>query len=184
MVPAGPGRVRGRAAATARHRHPPERTILYAAILLLTLPAAVLLAAKAVHLLATRRVGYARTRPGRCGEAATLCLCVFVVTLAVGNLSGFDTRPTRACVTARTGHDAVRSYHYAADAGITIDSRPLPPSVLCTWPDGATVQLVPSWVDPVLLLSLAGAVAYVAMGCRAAVREGRRTRPGAPPAIV
>ncbi|MCX5385269.1 hypothetical protein [Streptomyces sp. NBC_00083] len=157
--------------------HPsPEPTILYTAILLLTLPATALLLAKAVHLLATRRAGYARTRPGRCAEAATLCLSVAVVTLTFANLSGFDTRPTRACVTARTGRDAAQAYRDGGNDGITIVSRTLPPSTLCTWPDGTTVQLVPSWVDPVLLLSLAGAAGSAAMGCRAAVGKGRSGR--------
>ncbi|MET9695994.1 hypothetical protein ABZY31_03575 [Streptomyces sp. NPDC006529] len=133
------------------------------AAIVLSVPAAALLVAKVVHLLVRRRAAYARTRPARFGEAAVLCLCVGVLALAAGSMSGFETRPARACATARAGHFDPRSHEDGSNAGVTITSRAFPPSAVCTWPDGTTVQLVPLWITSVLLASLAAAV--VSAGC-------------------
>ncbi|WP_330332375.1 hypothetical protein OHS33_23470 [Streptomyces sp. NBC_00536] len=130
------------------------------------MPAVAILVAKAIHLLVARRVTYARTRSGRFGELAALCLCVGVLAFAVGNMSGFESRPTRACATARSGHFDPRSHQDASNAGVTVISRAFPPSVVCTWPDGSTVQLVPFWVTWALPTSLAGAVVFAGLAVR------------------
>ncbi|MER0443989.1 hypothetical protein ABR738_05325 [Streptomyces sp. Edi4] len=111
-------------------------------------------------------MAYARTRSGRFGEAAVLCLCVGAITVAVGDMSGFDTRSTRPCSAARAERDGALSYRDGANAGITIESRAFLPSTVCRWPDGGTVELVPSWVTPLTLLSLAGAALCAVCGVR------------------
>lgn len=62
------------------------------------------------------------------------------------------------------------------DADITVSRTLLPVSVLCEFSGGTRVELVPAWVNPLLVLSLVGAA-----GCAAgSVRAASAARRGAP----
>lgn len=102
-----------------------------------------------------------------------LCLCVAALAFTVGSMSGFDTRPTRACVHVRTGTTDPQAYRLPEHADIAITTRTFPPSTRCVWPDGTSVELVPPWANPLLLISLVGVVAFVGGAVRASSTRQR-----------
>ncbi|MEV0410082.1 hypothetical protein AB0I68_04520 [Streptomyces sp. NPDC050448] len=139
---------------------------------LLALPAGAFLLVKAVHLGATRRPGMSRSAFGQWSEGAWACLCVAVISFALGSFSGFDPRPTRPCIEELTAQYGPQSYR-TPDADIAIERRHFPVSTVCTFPDGIRVQVVPGWVNPLLVGSLAGVAACAVVAVRV------RRRPGA-----
>ncbi|MFA7765073.1 hypothetical protein [Streptomyces sp. NRRL S-448] len=145
--------------------------LVAAAALLLALPAGAFLLAKAVHLLATRRPGMSRGAVGPWVEGAAACLCVALLAFALGGLSGFDSRPTRPCLAERAEQFGPQSYR-TPDGDIKITSRYFPQSKVCAFPDGTSVELVPAWTNPLLVVALAG-VAACGVG---AVRAGSSSR--------
>ncbi|MFD9482197.1 hypothetical protein [Streptomyces nojiriensis] len=145
--------------------------LVAAAALLLALPAGAFLLAKVVHLLATRRPDMSRGAVGRWVERAAACLCVAVLAFALGGLGGLDSRPTRPCLAERAEQFGPQSYR-TPDNDIKITSRYFPPSKACAFPDGTSVELVPGWTNPLLVVALAG-VAACGVG---AVRAGTSSR--------
>ncbi|MFF2786357.1 hypothetical protein ACFVT6_06260 [Streptomyces sp. NPDC058049] len=145
--------------------------LVAAAALLLALPAGSFLLAKVVHLLATRRPDMSRGAVGRWVERAAACLCVAVLAFALGGLGGLDSRPTRPCLAERAEQFGPQSYR-TPDNDIKITSRYFPPSKECAFPDGTSVELVPGWTNPLLVVALAG-VAACGVG---AVRAGTSSR--------
>ncbi|WP_019886568.1 hypothetical protein [Streptomyces purpureus] len=119
----------------------------------------------------------ARSAGGAWAEGAWLCLAVAVLTYTLGGLSGFDTRPARACAEERTGRADPQAHRDIEQADVVVTSESFPLSHLCTWPDGTRVELVPGWANPLLIASLVGAV--VCAGT--AVRAGAKARPPHPP---
>ncbi|MFI8498015.1 hypothetical protein ACIGFK_05875 [Streptomyces sp. NPDC085524] len=155
--------------------------IITAISVLLALPAVAFALVKAVHLAVTRRPGMSRTAAGQWSEAAMVCLSLAVIAFAWGNLRGFSSRPTRPCLDALTAQHGPQS-HRTPDADIKIDQSYFPVSTECTFPGGVRVEVVPIWVNPLLMASLAG-IAYCTVR---AVRSRRQVSatPGAfgPPA--
>ncbi|WP_354637328.1 hypothetical protein [Kitasatospora camelliae] len=90
-----------------------------------------------------------------------LCLLAAGVVWLFGMMSGFETRPTRACVTELYGWDPV-AYRAPEHENIRIEESLFPPSSVCRWPDGRSVELVPWWNAPLLFGALGGAVALPA----------------------
>ncbi|MDX3850370.1 hypothetical protein [Streptomyces sp. AK02-01A] len=138
-----------------------EHTILEVAVLL-AIAAVVLLVAKVTRRPAVERPAVARV-PARISWAKwaggiAFCLCVAAIAFVVGAMSGFDTRPTRPCVTERTGNMSPQAYRDPENDGIVMTWRAFPPSTVCTWPDGTKVELVPRWINALLFASLGGAV--------------------------
>ncbi|MFD8635786.1 MULTISPECIES: hypothetical protein [unclassified Streptomyces] len=156
--------------------------IMTAISVLLALPAVGFVLVKAVHLAVTRRRGMSRTATGQWTEAVWVCVSLAVIAFAWGNLSGFASRPTRPCLNALTDQRGPQSYR-TPDADIKIDRSYFPVSTECTFSGSVVVEVVPIWVNPLLMGSLAG-VAY----CTVRVVRSRRqvsATPGAfgpPPA--
>ncbi|MFC9297228.1 hypothetical protein ACFTWH_01840 [Streptomyces sp. NPDC057011] len=140
--------------------------IITAIAVLTALPAAAFLLVKAVHLVATRQPGMSRTAPGQWTEGAVACLSVAAIAFALGSFSGFDPRPTRPCVEALAEQHGPQS-HRTPDADIAIDRGYFPVSTLCTFPGGVRVEVVPGWVNPLLVGSLAGVAACAVTAGRA-----------------
>ncbi|MFF4421432.1 hypothetical protein ACFY04_11700 [Streptomyces sp. NPDC001549] len=150
--------------------------LVAAAALLLALPAGAFLLAKVVHLPATRRPGMSRGAVGPWVEWAAACLCVAVLAFALGGLSGFDSRPTRPCLAERAEQFGPQS-HRTPDGDIKITSRYFPQSKVCAFPDGTSVELVPGWTNPLLVIALAGVAACGVAACGVgAVRAGSSSR--------
>lgn len=141
------------------------------AAVLVALPAAAFLLVKVVHLLATRRPGMSRGAVGPWVEGAVACLCAAVLAFALGGLSGIDSRPTRPCLEERAAQFGPRSYR-TPDGDMKITSRSFPLSKVCDFPDGTSVELVPVWTNPLIVIALAG-VAACGVG---AVRAGSSSR--------
>ncbi|MCG6500027.1 hypothetical protein MCM47_38470, partial [Kitasatospora sp. A2-31] len=90
-----------------------------------------------------------------------LCLLAAGVVWLLGMMSGVETRPARACVTELHGWDPVE-YRAPEHRDIRIEESLFPPSHVCRWPDGRSVELVPWWNAPLLFAALGGAVALPA----------------------
>lgn len=132
--------------------------LVAAAAVLLALPAGAFLLVKAVHLVATQRPGMSRGAVGPWVEGAVACLCLAVLAFAVGGLSGLNSRPTRPCLEERAAQFGPES-HRTPDGDIKITSRSFPLSKVCDFPDGTSVELVPIWANPLIVIALAGVAA-------------------------
>ncbi|WP_405363017.1 hypothetical protein OG535_35920 [Kitasatospora sp. NBC_00085] len=114
--------------------------------------------------------------------AARVALTALLLGLAgvvwfLGMMAGFDTRPTRPCVNAIEGGWSAQGYRAPEHQGIRFDEGFFPPSHVCRWPDGRSVELVPWWNAPLFLGALAGAVAVPVAPL---VRRRRPARSGGP----
>ncbi|WP_405678725.1 hypothetical protein OG239_27325 [Streptomyces sp. NBC_00868] len=130
--------------------------IIAAISVLLALPAVAYLLVKAFHLAVTRRPGMSRTASGQWSEGVWVCLSLAVIAFALGTYSGLSSRPVRPCVDALTAQHGPQSYR-TPDADIKVDRWYFPVSTKCTFSGGVRVQVVPIWVNPLLIGSLAGA---------------------------
>ncbi|MFB7379669.1 hypothetical protein ACFC6U_21995 [Kitasatospora purpeofusca] len=104
-----------------------------------------------------------------------LCLLAAGAVWVLGMMSGIETRPTRACVTELYGWDPAE-YREPEHKDIRIEESFFPPSHVCRWPDGRSVDLVPWWNAPLLFGALGGAVllpAYPLVRRTVARRRGR-----------
>ncbi|MFE2170988.1 hypothetical protein ACFXB3_38890 [Streptomyces sp. NPDC059447] len=149
---------------------------------LLALPAVAFVLVKAVHLAVTRRPGMSRTASGQWHEGVWVCLSLAVIAFAVGTYSGFSSRPVRPCLDALTAQLGPQS-HRTPDADIKIEQWYFPVSTKCTFPGGIRVQVVPLWVNPLLIGSLVGVGVCARMAARS--RRPVSASPGAfgpPPA--
>ncbi|MFE3830019.1 hypothetical protein [Streptomyces sp. NPDC059092] len=129
-----------------------------------------LLLVKAVHLFVSRRWFFSRTvgGPWRGVELIALSLGAglpaYVAGLSVGwNSGGTGTACYRAVGTSMSDE--------GPRGELTLAERFLPLSSHCRWADGSHVELVPGWVNVVVLAALAG----VAVGAAVALR-GVRSR--------
>uniref|UniRef100_A0AAU2JWE1 Uncharacterized protein n=1 Tax=Streptomyces sp. NBC_00049 TaxID=2903617 RepID=A0AAU2JWE1_9ACTN len=149
---------------------------IFAAAVLPALPAGAFLVVKAVHLPATRRPGLSRGAVGAWAEAAGACPSVAVIAFAAGGLSSFDSRPTRPCL-AECAERFGPETHRTPDADMAITSRTFPVSTVCAFPDGTRVELVPGWINPLIVGSPAGAAGCVAMAVQAGTSSHRPRSP-------
>ncbi|MFD5747940.1 hypothetical protein [Streptomyces sp. NPDC127033] len=133
----------------------------------------VLLLVKAVHLLVRRRWFFARTAggPWRGVELIALSLGAglpaYVAGLSVGWDSGGISTACERAVSVPPGGEG-------PPGPLTVAEGFLPLSSHCRWGDGTHLELVPGWVNVVVLAALAG----VAVGTAVAVR-GRARGEGA-----
>lgn len=131
------------------------------AVLLASIPAALTVIVKLLHLLTTFQLTVSRRRPWAWAEGAALCVCVALLTYAFGAFSGVIDEGEFCAVKA--GRDRPDS----------IVRNEFPLSTECRWSDGFSVELVPAWINPVLFACLAGVALCVAMAVRAAVEENK-----------
>ncbi|MGE7435105.1 hypothetical protein [Kitasatospora sp. NPDC001175] len=140
----------------------------------LTLLTALFLAAAAAALLvhlcaAVARRGSLRaaTPTSSWREAAVSCLATAAVLYAFGLLKGYRRveDEARVCGLARYGDPA--------ESDVLPKDSLLPLSSSCTWSDGYSIEFVPSFVNPGLALSLAGAAVAVVL---AAIRHEQSRR--------
>jgi hypothetical protein len=155
------------------------RVILEVAIHL-ALPAGVFIFVKFLHVLIKQRLNFSRNSVRKFSEGALFCLCLAILTYTMASFSGFDTRPTRACAAARTGVSDPDAHRYSENLDIEIQSRPFPPSMTCVWPDGTKAQLVPFWLNAILLISLAGTLMLAALATRSSLHHSSASRRNSP----
>ncbi|MFD5782981.1 hypothetical protein [Streptomyces sp. NPDC126933] len=91
-----------------------------------------------------------------------LSISVAVPVYLMGAFAGF-TQAAKIC--------GVESGKGPSNRPDSITQDLFPPSTVCGWNDGTSVDLVPSWIGPVLFVCAAAAVVCAAMALRAAVKQ-------------
>ncbi|WP_043265904.1 hypothetical protein [Streptomyces sp. CT34] len=128
---------------------------LFTAAHLTLIPAALLLVVKVVHLLAARRAWFSRHKPWRGVELTVLSASAGLWAYVPGLWIGFDMDGSTApCL--RALDFSMRDEAPGGD--LRVVERMLPLSRECRWDDGTHLELVPVWLNVVILAALAGVI--------------------------